>query len=186
MLNHRGTKLIETERLILRRFNLKDTEDMYNNWANDDEVTKHLSWPIHESIDVSAKIIESWVRSYDNNETYNWAIELKEIGEVIGSIGIVGLDNIYEQCSIGYCIGKSFWGKGITTEAFIGLIEFLFKEVGFERIQAYHHIDNPASGRVMIKAGLKYEGRLRNYRKKLNGIYVDCDFYGIIKSDLED
>lgn len=60
---------------------------------------------------------------------------------------------------------------------------FFFNEVGFNRIQAKHHKDNPASGKVMKKAGMKYEGRLREYFKNNDGEFVDCDLYSIIKAD---
>ncbi|WP_105616372.1 GNAT family N-acetyltransferase [Vallitalea okinawensis] len=181
MLYHKGTQTIETERLKLRRFTVKDAEDMYNNWANDDKVTECLSWPTHKSIDTTRKILESWMESYDKDDTYSWAITYKEDNIVIGSIGVVSLNNQHESCSIGYCIGRNFWGRGITTEAFKEIIQFLLYEVGFERIEAYHHTDNPASGNVMKKAGLLFEGTLRHYRKNIRGKFVDCDLYGIIK-----
>lgn len=182
-MNHKGTKTLETGRLRLRPFELSDNEDMYNNWANDDAVTKHLTWPTHTSIEVTDMVLESWVKGYVLDTTYSWAIELKEEGKVIGSIGVVEFKEENEQCSIGYCIGSEFWNKGITSEAFGVIIDFLFDEVGFERIQAYHHSDNPASGKVMMKVGMKHEGCLRHYTKKTSGIYVDCDIYGILKDD---
>ena len=61
MLAHKGTQRIETERLILRPFTLSDANDMFKNWASDDEVTKYLTWPTHSSIEVSQMIIDSWV-----------------------------------------------------------------------------------------------------------------------------
>lgn len=183
MLRHRGTQVIETDRLILRKFTLEDAEDMYNNWANDDLVTEHLSWPTHKSVDISEKVIKSWVESYQNEDTYSWAIALKDNNIVTGSIGVVELNETHESCNIGYCIGRKFWGRGITTEAFKGIIEYLFNEVGFERIEAYHHTSNPASGKVMIKSGLKYEGTLRHFRKNTKNEFEDCDFYGMIRQD---
>lgn len=183
MINHKGTQVIETDRLILRRFTLEDAEDMYYNWANDDLVTEHLSWPTHKNVEVTKQVLKSWVESYNREDTYSWAITLKEKNMVIGSIGVVEIEESHENCTIGYCIGRAFWGKGITTESFKGIIGILFDEVGFERIQAYHHADNPASGKVMKKSGLKYEGRLRHYRLNTKGDFVDCDFYGILRDD---
>lgn len=185
MINHKGIQKLETERLVLRKFSLEDVEDMFNNWANDDLVTEHLSWPTHKDIDVTNKVLKTWVESYEQEDTYLWAITLKENNMVVGSIGVVDLDQRHEACSIGYCIGRAFWGKGITTEAFKVVLEFLLNDVGFERVQAYHHTNNPASGKVMEKSGLQYEGRLRHYRKNIKGEFVDCDLYGIIRADLE-
>lgn len=86
MLHHIGTKTIETERLILRRFKEEDAKDMFNNWASDDEVTKYLSWPTHSDIGVSKKLLEMWIDKYSSEENYNWAIEVKENKNVVGSI----------------------------------------------------------------------------------------------------
>ena len=108
MLNHKGTEKLETERLILRPFRIEDASDMYNNWASDSEVCKYLSWSAHESIEVSKQITNIWSGDYNNPEHYQWAIELKANNSVIGSIGLVAIDNNNENCEIGYCIGKSF------------------------------------------------------------------------------
>ena len=65
-----GTKRLETERLILRRFTLEDAEKMYENWAGDPEVTKFLTWSTHESAETSRQILKEWVAAYDNPEVY--------------------------------------------------------------------------------------------------------------------
>ena len=183
MLKHIGTQKLETERLILRKFKEEDAVDMFNNWASDSEVTKYLTWPAHSSIEVSKQITKLWIADYSNIECYQWAIELKDIGEVIGRIGLVDIDNNNENCEIGYCMGKAFWGKGIMTEAFSELINFLFKEIGFQRITARHDVDNPASGQVMEKCGLKYEGTLRKILKNNKGILVNCKYYSILREE---
>lgn len=183
MLNHSGTKKIETERLILRRFKLEDAKDMYNNWASDPEVTKYLTWPSHNSIDVSESVIEMWIEDYKNIESYRWAIELKEFGIVIGSISLIGINNNNENCVTGYCIGKKFWNKGIMTEAFSAIIEFAFNEIGFQRIGECHYVNNTASGCVMKKCNLKYEGTLRKINRDSGGNLVDCKYYSILKDE---
>ena len=183
MLKHIGTQKLETERLILRKFKEEDAVDMFNNWASDSEVTKYLTWSAHSTVEVSKQITDLWVSEYSNVEHYQWAIELEEIGEVIGSIGLVDLDNNNENCEIGYCIGKAFWGKGIMSEAFSELISFLFKEIGFQRIAACHDVDNPASGHVMEKCGLNYEGTLRKILRNNKGTLVDCKYYSILRDE---
>lgn len=67
-MNHLGTKTLETERLILRRFTRNDAQDMFNNWAGDDEVTKYLTWPTHKDTGVSKAYIES---RYDPRNPYS-------------------------------------------------------------------------------------------------------------------
>ena len=89
MLNHKGTLEIETDRLVLRRFTVNDAENMFNNWANDSEVTKYLSWKPHGKIDTTKDILNSWVQDYESTNVYNWAIVYKNDSMVIGSISVV-------------------------------------------------------------------------------------------------
>jgi len=178
-----GTKKLETKRLILRPFTEEDAVDMYNNWASDPEVTKYLTWLTHSSLDVTKKVIGMWASSYDNPEYYQWAIELKEKRSVIGSISLMNIDNNIDNCEVGYCIGRAFWNQGLVTEAFMAVIDFAFKEVGFKRITARHHVNNDASGRVMEKCGLKYEGTLRKISRNSQGQLVDCKYYSILKEE---
>jgi ribosomal-protein-alanine N-acetyltransferase len=185
MLNHLGTKTIETERLILRQFKEEDAEDMFNNWASDNEVTRYLSWQTHSDIEVSKEVLKMWINEYSSQENYNWAIEMKENGSVVGSIALMNIDNNIKNCEIGYCIGKSLWNNGVTTEAFSAIINFAFKEVGFQRITGRHHVDNSPSGRVMEKCGLKYEGTLRKIHKINTGLLIDCKYYSILKEEIE-
>ncbi|ABK62230.1 MULTISPECIES: GNAT family N-acetyltransferase [Clostridium] len=183
MINNKGTIILETERLILRKFEEDDAMDMYENWASDTEVTKYLTWETHRNVEDSKEIINLWIKDYHNKEVYQWAIQLKDSNEIIGSISLLNVDDHNENCELGYCIGRLFWNKGLVTEAALAVIEFAFNDVGFKRIAARHDIDNPASGRVMEKCGLKYEGTLRKILKNNKGQLVDCKYYSIIMED---
>lgn len=174
-----GTKTMETERLILRRFELSDAENMYKNWASDSEVTKYLTWPTHSSVEISRKVIDMWIKDYDDDKNYQWCIELKSTGEAIGSIGVVNFKESIEAVEIGYCIGREYWNKGITTEALNALIKFFFEEVGVNRIEARHDPVNSGSGKVMLKCGLKYEGTKIKADRNNSGI-CDVAMYGMI------
>ncbi len=181
-MEHLGTKRIETERLILRPFVMEDAEAMYRNWASDPEVTKFLSWPTYKSVDTAYEILDIWTKQYSDNTFYQWAIDLKEIGEVIGSISVVNFDERVDMVEIGFCIGKAFWGQGIMTEAFLAVIDFLFGEVNVQRIEAGHDPNNPASGAVQRKCGLKYEGTLRRSIRSNQGI-TDKVVLAILKEE---
>ena len=127
-MNHKGTKRIETENLILRRFEISDAEAMYKNWANDDEVTKYLTWPSHSSVEVSKDILNIWIDDYKNLNFYNWAIILKENGnEPIGGISVVKLNDEIGIVQFGYCIGRKWWNKGVTSQALNALIKFFIE-----------------------------------------------------------
>lgn len=183
MINHLGTVTLHTERLILRKFSTEDSIDMFNNWAHDAEVTRYLTWINHPDIQTTMRLLKLWKDSYKNIDYYQWAIELKESKQVVGSISIVNIDDYNENCEIGYCIGKAFWNCGIMTEAFSSVIDFTFNQLGFKRIAGRHHTCNLASGRVMKKCGLKYEGILRKIVKDGNGELVDCKCYSILKDE---
>ena len=182
-MKHVGTQRLESDRLILRQFEAGDAKSIFGNWANDDEVTVHLTWPTHKTVETSENVLGFWIDAYNDLSTYNWGIQLKATGEIIGSIGVVHMDEDNECCEMGYCLSRKYWGQGITTEALCKIIDFLFTHVEPERIFAFHHSDNPASGEVMKKAGMKYEGKLRHYRKKISGRFTDCDFYSVLKSE---
>jgi ribosomal-protein-alanine N-acetyltransferase len=185
MIKHKGTKTLYTDRLILRRFTLEDATDMFVNWASDPEVTKYLSWLPHKDIEVTKNIISSWISSYDQLSNYNWAIVLKNYGKVIGSISVVGSMEKNLRCEVGYCLSRQYWNQGIMTEALKAVISYLIKEIGFKRVQAVHQVDNVASGRVMIKAGMKYEGRLRGFVLNNRNELVDCEMYAVLENDIK-
>jgi [ribosomal protein S5]-alanine N-acetyltransferase len=177
-----GTETIETKRLILRKFTPSDAENMYKNWAGDAEVTKHLTWPTHPSVEVSRMVIDLWIKDYSDDKNYQWCIELKRSGEAIGSISAVDLKENIEAVEIGYCIGRDYWNQGVTTEAFEAAIKFFFEEVGVKRIESRHDPLNPGSGKVMLKCGLKYEGTRIKADRNNSGI-CDVAMYGIINEN---
>lgn len=181
-MTHLGTQRIETERLILRQFVIEDAEAMYENWAKDDAVTQYLTWPTHKDSGISRMVIESWLKEYEKQEYYQWAIELKELQEVIGSISVVHINEDLGSVEIGYCIGKQFWNQGITSEALKALIRFFFEEVKVSRIEARHDPLNPNSGKVMMKCGLSLEGTMRKASRNNTGI-CDVSIYGMISED---
>ena len=185
MLTHKGTKTIETDRLILRQFTMEDAPAMFRNWANDDEVTKHLTWPTHSDVEVTKMVLSDWTSHYAKPDFYNWAIVLKENGgEPIGNISVVRINSNTDCATMGYCMSRAHWRKGVMPEALKAVVDFLFDEVGFNRIEAEHDVNNPASGRVMEKAGLRYEGTLRQSGRNNQGI-VDLVWRAILRSDWE-
>ena len=158
-MTHKGTIPLETDRLILRRFTAEDDSAMFKNWCADPDVTKYLMWKTHESIEESRQVLSDiWLSHYDEPDFYQWAIEVKDIHEPIGSIGAVKSDDKTQMVHIGYCIGRAWWRKGYTSEALCRLVRFFFEDVGLNRIESRHDSRNPNSGKVMLKAGLRYEG----------------------------
>ena len=181
-MNRTGTQTIITHRLTLRRFVMEDAEDMYRGWASDPEVTRFLTWPAHGSVEVTRMVLGSWVARYEDGAFFNWAIEWKESGRVIGNIAVVKLNEETGAADIGYCLSRTYWGRGIMPEALRAVEDYLFDPVGLERIAACHDVNNPKSGRVMEKAGMRKEGVLRGAGRNNQGV---CDeaWYALLKRD---
>lgn len=156
MITHKGTQTIHTERFVLRRFTVDDAQAMFENWANDKRVTKYLTWSPHESPEQTKQLLELWCAAYENPNTYMWAIEYD--GTPIGSIRVVRLSEECEYADLGYCMGYAHWNKGFMPEIVKAVIDYLFAEIGVNRIGISHAIKNPASGRVAQKCGLTFEG----------------------------
>ena len=182
-MRHCGTEKLETDRLILRQFTIDDANAMYNNWANDPEVTKYLMWPHHTNVEVSKNVLLDWIYHYKEEDYYQWAIVLKDNGnEPIGSMSVVHKDDRIEMVHIGYCIGKKWWKQGITSEALSVLLKFFFKKVGINRVELRHDPRNIYSGKVMLKCGLRYEGTCREADWNNQG-KCDCMLYALLAKD---
>lgn len=182
-MNHKGTVTLESDRLILRKFKMDDAESVFSNWTSDSEVAKYMRWDAHISVDETKDFLADIIESYNNPNTYLWAIVPKDMDIPIGIISLM-VSNEYDMCGeVAYCIGRKYWGNGFMTEALRTVLYYGLREVGFNRIEAYHAIANPASGKVMLKAGMKYEGMMRQkYRSHIG--FEDCNLYAILKADI--
>lgn len=183
-MRHQGTKPLTTPRLYLRRFVLQDAQNMFDNWARDAEVTRFLTWHPHANVEESRQILQQWIHVYDRSEEYRWAIVLKQNNEVIGSIDVVAARDIFATAEVGYCIGKNYWGQGLMSEALQTVLTYLCKQIGYHRIEATHDIDNPASGKVMQKCGMRREGIKREGMLRKDGTYADLSMYAVLSQEL--
>ncbi len=181
-LNHIGTRQIITERLTLRRFVIDDYKDMFT-FASNPEVVKYLSYKPHESPEHTRALLESWVKGYESNQTYNWAIEYE--GKLVGSISVVEIDNRCFSCHLGWQLDIPYWNKGIMTEAAKAVVDYLFSNVGFDRISSGCDKRNIGSYKVMEKVGMKHEGTLRRFYHQKDGSVGDKRLYAILKEEWE-
>ena len=166
-----GTKNLETDRLILRKVKKEDAIYAYNNWCNSDKVAKYVTWDKHASIEVTKELYEIWEKEYECLDTFRWIVELKDTHELIGTIDVMGKKYFkYDVCEIGYCYGDEFWNKGYATESLKRVMEYLFEEVDFKVIYANHMSKNPASGKVMEKAGMKKAKTAQTVKKLLREV----------------
>lgn len=183
-MNHQGTCILTTPRLILRPFCEKDIPAAYRNWCSDPEVTRYLRWPTHPCEDVTRMVLMDWIGQYDQPTFYQWAIQPVDADEVVGTISVVDQEERAAKMHIGYCIGRPWQGKGYMTEALAAVIDFLFEQVGAGRIESQHDPDNPASGRVMTKCGVMPEGILRKADWSNQGI-VDACMHALLREEWE-
>ena len=141
---------LESKRLILRPWQMDDAEAMFSNWANDPEVTKYLTWNPHNNVEETKMLLSMWIEEYEKPERINFAITIKETGQLIGGIDVVGyLDG---TPVIGYCSSKSVWNNGYMTEACKCLLHYLFSQ-GYKEVRIDAEVDNIASNRVIQKCG---------------------------------
>ncbi len=153
MKNYAGTVPLTSHRLFLRPFRVEDAEAMYQTWASDPEVTRFLTWSPHRSVAETRLLLESWCRRYKDPRFFEWAVTLKDTGELIGSF--CAMTTIRRKTlMIGYSYGKAYWGKGYATEAAKRVVQYLFSETPCDTVTARYHIDNKASGHVLSKTGL--------------------------------
>ena len=182
-MNHVGTIVVETERLILRRFKNDDAKQMFENYASREVVTEFLSWLPHTDISQTREYLSNIVvPAYENIETYRWAIELKSNNQLVGCIDVVKSRDDKKQAELGWVLSNDYWGKGLMPEAANAVLSLLFK-IGYARVHAVHNVDNPKSGRVMQKIGMEFEGILRKYHKNNKGELIDVAMYSIIKEE---
>lgn len=163
---------IETERLILRQVTADDAE-AYFEWAGDERVTKYMSYSTYSS----AEQVRDWLETVPKV----WVYVRKSDGLLIGS-GDISPDSSENGFRVfGYNLRFDCWNKGYATEAVKAMIKYAY-ELGARKFKAQHAVENPASGRVMEKCGLKFDG-YGSY-KKTDG---SCEFRSkIYKADLDE
>ena len=173
-----NTKL-ETERLVLTPWELAFVPKMFTNWASDEIVTRYLPWDRHKNQEETKQIVLQWM----GEANYNWCILNKQNNEPIGSINVVKRNDSNFNCEVGYCLSRKNWNKGYMTEALKKVVEFLFDE-GFYKVELKHVIENGASGRVMQKAGLIFQG-INPASCYIRGTFYDCNVYYILNPKIK-
>jgi len=172
---------LETERLILRKWAQSDLQDFYE-YASVPGVGEMAGWPHHASIEVSQKILDSFIAG---DEVF--ALEQKETGKVIGSLGIHRrtMDENYpaeNPREIGYVLSRDYWGKGLMPEAVRAAIAYAFEQLHVDVLWCGHFTHNPQSQRVVEKSGFRYH-RDGTYDAKLLGKIIDEKQYIMTKED---
>lgn len=178
-MNEIGTRPIITPRLRLRAVTLADAAAIFNNWAQDRDVTRYLDWKPHADINVTRKIVADWLLELERGDYFHWCMELVDSGMLVGSIGMVGLDKAHGLVEVGYCLAKDCWGQGLMSEALSAVIDYFFAQVDLKEVEACHHPENSASGRVMQKSGMLLKGIRSGIKQDKHGRYYDVLVYSV-------
>lgn len=183
--NSVGTQTIETERLILRCFKYSDCKSMLEYWVADENIQSMYCEPVYTTEEQVNKLLSKYIKSYESNDYYRWAIILKENNQCIGQIAYFLVDTKNNFAEIEYCIGEKFQRRGLATEATKAVIDYGFSNIKLHKIQICHKSINISSKRVIEKCGFNYEGTLRDYFY-INDQYVDRIYYSILENEYKD
>jgi RimJ/RimL family protein N-acetyltransferase len=151
---------ILTERLRLRPPTESDAERIFLRYGHDPQVSRYMSWTPNRSIDDTHEYLRRIVNENEQGSSAGYLIFSREGGELLGSVG----GRIHRPfIEFGYCLARDAWGRGIATEAARAFIAEALVQPEIWRVQAFCDVENRASARVLEKAGLTLEGKLRCY-----------------------
>lgn len=151
---------LETDRLILRQSILSDAEAIFKIFS-DDDVTLYHDLETATNINQAQFLIERRAERFRNKQGIRWGIARKEDNIIIGSCGFSYGTSFHAE--MGYELAKAHWRKGYMTEALTSIIDFGFKNLELNRIQALVMIENQASIKLLKKLNFTQEGVLREY-----------------------
>lgn len=171
----------ETDRLILRKMTPDDVEAVFA-YASDPEVTRYVSWETHLSIEDSRAFLDLATSKYRSGGEPDWGIVYKGDHRLVGTCGIVSWEPYHARAELGYALSRDYWGRGFMAEAVRAMISFGFNKMNLNRIEARCIAENVASARVMEKAGMLYEGTLRQ-RELIKGEHRDMKVYSILRDE---
>lgn len=173
---------LRTARLLLDQPTIGDLEDLLveiNSTIDIAANTSKIPYPYtEEHAKIWFKLIEVSARK---KEAYIFAIRQLEDEHLIGAVGL-HLEKSHQKAEVGYWLGKSYWNNGLVSEALKEVIKYGFEKLNLNKIYATHFDFNPASGKVLQKSGMQFEGNLKQeYRK--NGKFLDVLRYAVLKED---
>jgi [ribosomal protein S5]-alanine N-acetyltransferase len=170
---------LHTTRLLLRRFTPEDIPELIRLIGAREIAATTLRIP-HPYTQQDAE--DQVRRSQGDEDAVRLGVWIEAPSTFIGGVGL-RLELDHRRAELGYWIGVPYWGNGYATEAAGALLEYGFDELKLNRVYASHVPNNPASGKILRKVGMKREGYLRGHILKW-GEYLDLVLYGMVKEDL--
>lgn len=154
---------LSTARLILRALRQDDLGDLYA-YASDPEIDRYTPWTHYSSVAEAQSDLNDFIAEYDQNGLGAWGIEVVDEHRLIGIISFSPPHPHHRRTEMGFTIARTHWGRGFATEAATAVIAFGFDTLQLLRVEAVCLPENLASARALMKAGMRYEGLLRNYQ----------------------
>jgi ribosomal-protein-alanine N-acetyltransferase len=187
--------VIETARLRLRGLEPADAPAMFD-YASDPELTRHVIFTTHQSPAESRQVIDRLIAENAAGTILMWGVTLRDdgglqnangtcqngAGRLVGTCGFGHLWPAHARAELGYVLGRGLWGRGLMTGAVRAVIDFGFETLGLNRIDARCFVANVASARVMEKAGMRFEGILRE-QIHAKGAFQDLKSYSVLRRD---
>jgi ribosomal-protein-alanine N-acetyltransferase len=170
-----------TPRLTLRPFVLADAPDVQRLAGAAEVADTALNIPHPYPAEVAVAWISGHLEQFATGTAVIWAIVLRETTALCGAISM-GIDQQHQHAELGYWLGNPYWNRGYMTEAGAAVLHYGFMVAGLHRIYARHFTRNPASGRVMQKLGMRYEGCLREHMRK-GEQFEDLACYAILQRE---
>ena len=172
---------LSTERLLLRKMEPRDAEDMFD-YASRPEVTRFLLWREHPDLLYTRRYISYVIGWYRAGDFFDYAVVHRDSGHMIGTCGFARLDMKNRTGEIGYVINPRYCGRGYATEAARAVIAMGFSELELLRIEARYMENNLASARVMQKCGMTFEGILHS-AMRIKDKQENIGIYAITQED---
>ena len=176
-----GPPRLETERLVLRALTPDDAAAIFA-YASDPEVARYVLWEAHRSVEDAKAFLDLTMGRYGSGDAPDWGIVYKGDGRLVGTSGFVAWERVHARAEVGCVLHRGYWGMGLAAEALRAMISFGFSRMDLNRIEARCIAENVASARIIEKAGMAYEGTLRQ-REFLKGEYRDMKLYAILKEE---
>jgi ribosomal-protein-alanine N-acetyltransferase len=179
-------KIFETKRLIVRPWTLNDAEDMFE-YAGCKKTTEYMPWCTHADVLGSLEIIKMFIADYEKPYGHkSFAIELLDSGKVIGSVGYTKTsEEAGGIADIGYILNEKFQHKGYMTETVLGILSYIKQSKIAMRIQARFDVENTASGAVMKRCGMTFEGVARKSHDNNKHKRADMVWYSILAEEIK-
>jgi len=169
---------LATARLCLRKPTMDDAQALFDAYASDPDVPRYMTWVPHKDVSETRSFLEDCLAGWRDGTMIDYIIERRS-----APIGMIGFHARPHRVNFGYVLARPHWGNGYMPEALTALVDWALDQDDIHRAQAYCDVDNPASARVMEKAGMVFEGIVRRYslHPNVSDVPRDCFMYAKVR-----